>query len=362
MKLLVVGLNHKTAPIELREQVAVSLSDLVSRARNLKLSHDLNEIVLLSTCNRVEIYAAPAHQSDRTSSLFQLLCPEPCDLSSHAYVYEDLEAARHLFRVAAGLDSMVLGETEITGQVKQAYELARGAQLTGGMLNRVFQTTFQVVKEIRTRTRIGRGATSVGGVVVQLAERIFAHDLSKQSVMIIGAGQMGEACVRHLAKKGPRSILVSNRAFARAVQLAGEFGGRAVRFEDRLSAMTDADIVVVSTACPKPWLQHAEVESVMALRRNRPLFMLDISVPRSIDTGVQRLDNVYLYNIDDLKVVVCENENSRKQELALCNGIIGDRAVTLMEKLNRGQRRLYEAERLQFQPGWVSQGGAIGSA
>ena len=334
MKLLVLGLNHKTASVEVREQLAVGQSDLVSRAQDLKLRHGLNEIVLLSTCNRVEIYATPGRQSDRASSLIQLFFEDKRDLSPPIYFHEDAEAARHLFRVAAGLDSMVFGETEITGQVKKAYEMARGAQLTGSILNRVFQNAFQVVKEIRTRTGIGRGATSVGSVAAELAERIFTHDISKQSVMIVGAGQMGEACVRHLAKKGARSILVSNRSSDRAVQLAAEFGGRAVRFEERLTAMSGADIVVGSTAGTEPWLQRADLENVMVARRNRPLFLIDISVPRSIDAAVHLVDNVYLYNIDDLKAIVCQNVRNRKQELAVCDRIIEDRSAALMEKLN----------------------------
>ena len=357
MKLLVVGLNHKTASVELRDQVAVSLSDLALRARQVKLRDDLDEIVLLSTCNRVEIYATSSAQRGRTSSLLQSLCAEPCDFPSHTYFYEDFDALKHLFRVAAGLDSMVLGETEITGQVKRAYESARSAQLTGGILNRVFQNAFSVVKELRTHTGIGRGATSVGSVAAELAEKIFTHDLSKQSVMIIGAGQMGEACVRHLAKKGARSILVSNRSFARAVQLAGEFGGLAVPFEDCFTAMTGADIVLASTASPKPWLRQADLESVMVRRRNRPLFLIDISVPRNIDAAVHRVDNVYLYDIDDLNAIVCENVRHREQELALCNRIIEDRAAALMEKLN-SRKALNEAG-LQFQSSWVPHGVAV---
>jgi glutamyl-tRNA reductase len=275
-----------------------------------------------------------------------------CDLGSHTYVYEDIDAMRHLFRVAAGLDSMVFGETEITGQVKKAYEIAHGAQLTKSILNRVFQNTFQAVKEIRTRTGIGHGATSVGSVAAELAARIFTHDPSKQSVMIVGAGQMGEACVRHLAKKGARSILVSNRSFGRAVQLAGEFGGQAVRFEDSLTAMAGADIVVASTAGTKPWLHRADLESVMVARRNRPLFLIDISVPRNIDPAVQHVDSVYLYNIDDINAIVSQNELNRKQELALCNRIIDDRATALMERLNF--RKEPNERGRQLQSSWVS--------
>jgi glutamyl-tRNA reductase len=361
MKFFVVGLNHNTAPVQLREQLAVNSSDLVSRARHVKRFGDLHEIVLLSTCNRVEIYATASNQRHLTSSLLQSLCVEPRDLRPHMYICEDLEAARHLFRVAAGLDSMVLGETEITGQVKKAYEIARGAQFTGGTLNRVFQKAFQVVKEIRTRTGIGRGATSVGGAAVELAEKIFPHDLSNQSTIILGAGQMGESCFRHLIKRGARSILVSNRSFDRAVELAAQFGGRAVRFEDRLTAIADADIVVASTGCPKTLLHRADIEHVMLARRNRPLILIDISVPRNVAPDVQQLDNVYLYNIDDLNAIVCENMRNREQELALCNQLIETRAATLMEKLDSRKEQPNESG-LQFQPNWLSHGAAIGAA
>src|SRR6185436_2177187 len=183
---------------------------------------------------------------------------ETLDVSSHLYVKEGSEAVHHLYSVASGLDSMVLGETEITGQVKLAYQAAQEAKLTGRVLNRVFQTALQTAKEIRTLTGIGRGATSVGSVAVELAERIF-KDLSKKTVMIVGAGKMGEACVRHLNKKGARSVLVSNRSFERAQTLAAEFGGRAVRFEDCLAAMAEADIVVSSTGCPQTVLQRDDI-------------------------------------------------------------------------------------------------------
>src|SRR6266699_2584005 len=220
MKLFAAGLSHKTAPVELREQLAVDQAELADRARKLKSRGELDEIVLLSTCNRVELYGTTQRSSSDIKSLFQCLSSEARKLDTYIYLHEDVDAARHLFRVTAGLDSMVLGETEITGQIKKAYELARSAQLTGGILNRVFQKAFQVAKEIRTRTLIGRGAASIGGVAVELAEKIFPNGLSSQPVLIIGAGQMGQACIRHLAKKGARSILVSNRSFDRALHLA----------------------------------------------------------------------------------------------------------------------------------------------
>jgi glutamyl-tRNA reductase len=254
-------------------------------------------------------------------------------------VKEDAEAARHLFRVASGLDSMVLGETEITGQVKTAYETARAAQLTGPTLNRAFQKAFQTAKEIRTQTTIGLGAASVGSVAVQLAERIFGHGLARQKVMIIGAGQMGETCVRHLAKKGTKSILVSNRSFERAVKLAREFGGEAVRFEQCLQRMISADIVVAAAGCPNTLLRRVDVENLMRARKNQPLFLIDIAVPRNIDAAVQSLEGVYLYNIDALQALVNENVRFRQQDLAKCAPIIDARVSALMDKLDEGNHK-----------------------
>lgn len=352
MKFFVEGVNYKTAPVELREQLAVKLSNLVSRARHAKEVQKLEEILLLSTCNRVEIYGTVSGRLPRTSSVLRSLCVEPLDLRSHDYFYEDAQAVRHLFRVTAGLDSMVLGETEIAGQVKNAYEAARAAQHTGATLNRVFQKAFQTAKEIRARTGIGRGATSVGSVAVELAAKVFRDDFSARSIIIIGAGQMGEACVRHLAKKGARSVLVSNRSIDHAVRLAREFNGQAVRFEECNVAMADADIVIAATGCPKTLLARSDVEALMARRRNRPLILIDISVPRNIEASVQSLDNVFLYNVDDLEEIVRENVCAREQQVVLCHQIIDTHAVALMEKLNLEKERHYDAY-LQTQPGWV---------
>lgn len=216
----------------------------------------------------------------------------------------------------------------------------------------------RVVKEIRTSTGIGRGETSIGGAGVELAEKILGNDLSRQSVMIIGAGQMGEACLRHLSKKGGRSILVSNRSFDRSAELAGQFGGRAVRFEDCLAAMAGADIVVASTGCPKTLLHRADIERVMATRRNRPLILVDISVPRNIDPEAQGIENVFLYNIDDLNAIVGENVRNRERKLVFCNRIIETRAAALMEKLSFEEARLYQTE-AELHDGWMSQPAAF---
>ncbi len=359
MKLFVAGLSYKTAPVELREKLAVHPSRQRCYGCRLKIAGNLSEVVLLSTCNRVEIYGVSSWVNGKVHRLFQLLSASDVDFTPHLYVKEGAEAAQHLFEVAGGLDSMVIGETEITGQVKQAYQAAQEAKLTGRVTNRLFQTALQTAKEIRTKTGIGRGATSVGSVAVELAERIFDKNLSEKTVMIIGAGKMGEACVRHLAKKGARSVLVSNRSFERAQNLAAEFGGRALRFEECLEGMTEADIVVSSTGSPQMILRHDDLAAVMPTRRNRPLFLIDIAVPRDIDTDVQQLDNVYLYNVDHLEAIVRENVRSREQELAKCSSIISERTAALMPRLTP-QREATPNSPAQPEAGWALGGAVLG--
>jgi glutamyl-tRNA reductase len=363
MKLFVAGLSYKTAPVELREKLAVHPSMLRCHGCRLRVGGNLAEVVLLSTCNRVEVYGVTPKVNGNIHRLFQQLSTSDVDFGPHLYIKEGAEAVRHLFSVVSGLDSMVIGETEITGQVKQAYLAAQGAKLTGRVTNRLFQTALQAAKEIRTQTNIGRGATSVGSVAVELAERIFDHDLSAKTVMIIGAGKMGEACVRHLAKKGARSVLVSNRSYDRAVNLATEFGGRAVRFDDCLGAMAEADIVVSSTGCPTTILHRPEVASVMSARRNRPLFLIDIAVPRDIDADVDQLENVFLYNVDHLEAIVRENVRQREQELVRCQAILQERTTALMAKLAPAPERPDVSRHLSM-PGWATPGAAqlVGAA
>ena len=333
MKLFVAGLSYKTAPVALREKLAVHPSRLRCHGCRLKLGGNLAEVVVLSTCNRVEIYGVAPTINGNAKRLFEHLAGGEADFTPYLYLKQGADAVQHLLSVASGLDSMVIGETEITGQVKQAYQAAQEAKLTGRVTNRLFQTALQVAKEIRTQTGIGRGATSVGSVAVQLAERIFDQDLSGKTVMIIGAGKMGEACIRHLAKRGARSVLVSNRSYDRALNLATEFGGRAVRFDECLEAMAQADIVVSSTGAPQTILHRAEVASVMTGRANRPLFLIDIAVPRDIEAEVDQLDNVYLYNVDHLEAIVRENVQHREQELVRCRAILAERTAALMPRL-----------------------------
>jgi glutamyl-tRNA reductase len=330
MKIFVAGLSYKTAPVELREKLAVHPTRLHCQGCRLKLGANLSEVVVVSTCNRVEIYGVTPEVNGNIHGIFRHLAGSDFDFSPYLYVKEGAEALQHLFSVVSGLDSMVIGETEITGQVKLAYQAAQGAKLTGRVLNRVFQTALQTAKKVRTETGIGRGATSVGSVAVELAEKIFDRDLSQKTVMILGAGKMGEACVKHLNKKGARSVLVSNRSYERAQGLAAEFGGRAIRFDDYLKAMEEADIVVSSTGCPHTILHREDVAQVMQARRNRPLVLIDIAVPRDIAADVQQLNNVYLYDVDDLGVIVRENVKHREQELARCQEIILENAREVM--------------------------------
>jgi len=351
MKFFVAGLSYKTAPVEVRERLAIHASRLQCSSCRLKLGGGLSEVVLVSTCNRVEIYGV-AFGAAAPQLFSHLPAGADLDLTPYLYFKEDAEAVEHLFSVVSGLDSMVIGETEITGQIKQAYLAAQSAKLTGKILNRVFQTALQTAKEIRSRTNIGRGATSVGSVAVELAEQIFGRSLSEKTVMILGTGKMGEACVRHLCKKSAGSVLVSNRSFERAETLAAEIGGRAIRFDNYLEAMVEADIVVSSTSCPHTILHREEVAKVIAARRHRPLVLIDIAVPRDIAADVQDLDDVYLYDVDDLQGIVGENVRSREQELVRCAAIIAQRRDGIMAKISPPQEPFYDRDQ-QPQPGWA---------
>jgi glutamyl-tRNA reductase len=331
MKLFAAGISHKTAPVEVREQLAVRPSHLVDAAEVLKLFGHLDEVVLLSTCNRVEIYGTTRQATGHIKSLLQLLCAEPRDLNPHIYLYEGAAAVRHLLSVAAGLDSLALGETEITGQIKNAYEIARNAGLTGRVLNRLFQRAFQATKEIRTRTGIGRGAVSIKSSAVEL---IGKTDLSQQSIMILGAGEMAESSVRLLVKKGAQSIFISNRSFDRALDLATRCGGEAVCFGYCLFEMREVDVVIAATSSAETLLSRNDIENLMKARRNRPLLLIDLSVPRNIDPAVTGLENVSLYNIDDLQGLARQGVQARERELTACDQIIEAHVAALTEKLH----------------------------
>src|SRR6266480_3937327 len=341
MNLFAAGISHKTAPVELREQLAVKQSAIADHAFVLKCFGHLDEIVLLSTCNRVEIYGTTRQATGHIKSLLQLLCAEPGDLDPHIYLYEDAAAVRHLLRVAAGLDSMVLGETEITGQIKNAYEIARNAGLTGRVLNRLFQRAFQATKEIRTRTGIGRGTVSIKSTAVEL---IGKTDLSQQSIMVLGAGEMAENCVRLLLKKGAQSIFISNRSFDRAFDLAIRYGAKAVCFGDCLFGMRDVDVVIAAISSPETLLNRADVENVMKARGQRPLLLIDLSVPRNIEAAVGDLDGVSLYNIDNLEALARAGLRNRERELATCHRIIDAHVQASVEKLDSESERIHSLD------------------
>jgi glutamyl-tRNA reductase len=347
MKLFAAGISHKTAPVELREQLAVKQSEIVDLAFVLKCFGHLDEIVLLSTCNRVEIYGTTRQATGHIKSLLQLLCAEPRELDDYIYVHEDADAVRHLLRVAPGLDSLVLGETEITGQIKNAYEIARNAGLTSRVLNRLFQRAFQATKEIRSRTGIGRGAVSIKSAAVELVEKTLG-DLSRQSIMVIGAGQMAECCVRSLVKKGARSILIANRSFDRAIDLAIQCGGQAVCLGDCLFEMPDVDVVIAATSSPDSLLTRDDADNLMRSRHHRPLLLIDLSVPRNIDPAVRGLEHVALYNIDDLEAAARDAVRNREGELAACHRIIDTHVAALVEKLDTETGRRRETDETQL--------------
>ena len=332
MNLLVLGLSHHSAPVTLRERFAFAEARVPAVLQLLRDSKIVEEAVILSTCNRVEIYAATSLDAPKAFTElkeFLLKCHDYRDpLNDELYALGEPQSIQHLFKVASGLDSMVLGETEILGQLKKAYEVALGGGFTGGRLNKIFQRAFNVAKHIRTETNIQRGSVSVGSVAVELAEKIFSS-LRDRDVMIIGAGDTGEKTARALISRGARSVLVSNRSKERAIELAAELGGRAVDFNDWSKEFTKVDIVISSTSAPHYILDRVKLEPLMKARRNRPLLLVDIAVPRDIEPEVNFLENVYLYNIDDLQAIADDYLKQRQEEVARCMKIISEKAAAL---------------------------------
>ncbi len=330
MEILVVGLSHKTAPIELRERLNVSEQDLPKPLEMLGESTDLVERMLVATCNRVEVYAVSEGPVEGaveaiTDCLATYRNVPKTDFVDKLYVYIAGEAVRHVFRVASSLDSMVVGEPQILGQVKTAYSTAQAREATGIILNNLLEQAFHVAKRVRSETGIASSAVSVSSAAVELARKIFG-DLTGRSVLILGAGEMAELALRHLLDDGVRSVLVANRSYDRAVALARQFHGRAVTFESFRQEMVGADIVISATSAPHVILKKEDMQAIIQQRRHRPIFLIDIAVPRDIDPGCNAVDNVYLYNIDDLQSVVEANLKERKREAERAEVII-DREV-----------------------------------
>lgn len=317
-----MGLNHETAPVEVREHFAVPAERLGARARELTRLSTIAEGVVVSTCNRVEFYVAA---EDRQTGLEILRghLAEGRDHGDMQHLYERCgdEAKQHLFALVCGLDSMVLGETEIFGQVKDAYKQALEAGATKGVLNRLFQKSFAVGKRIRTHTRIQMGATSVGNVAVDLAEKIFGN-LKGSRVMIIGAGETSRMVAQSMLSRGASGITVTNRSIERAESLAVELGAEVVPFDSWEDTLAKVDVVVSSTGAPEPVLHAAQIEEVRRKRKFRPLFLIDIAVPRDIEPEAGEIEEVYLYDIDKLKQLADEARKSRAQQVQICEQMI----------------------------------------
>jgi glutamyl-tRNA reductase len=333
MSVVLVGLSHRSAPVELRERFAFAEARIPATLEQLRGEGIADEAVILSTCNRVEIYAAtslePANAFAELKQFLTKIHDYRDPLTDELYTLAEPQSLEHLFKVACGLDSMVLGETEILGQLKQAYELALQHRHTGGRLNKAFQRAFNVAKHVRTKTNIQRGSVSVASVAVELAEKIF-NSLNDHEVMVIGAGDTSEKTARALLSRGARSIIVANRSFDRAQVLAKDLGGRAVSFDNWAAEFEKVDIVISSTAAPHHILDRAKLEPLMKLRRNRPLLLIDIAVPRDIDSDVNFLENVYLYNVDDLQTIADDYLKQRKEEIVRCEAIITEKVKALL--------------------------------
>jgi glutamyl-tRNA reductase len=334
MSVVVIGLSHRSAPVELREQFAFAESKIPDALEQLRESGLIAEGVVLSTCNRVEIYAAtPQHPDDQFFARVKKFLVEhhayAGELGDELYTFAEPHSLQHLFKVAAGLDSMVIGETEIFGQLKRAYDIAFTHKHTGARLNKAFQRAFNVAKHIRTATNIQRGSVSVMSAAVELAEKIFTK-LAAHEVLVIGAGETSEKTARALLSRGARGVVVTNRSPERATALAAELGGRTVPFENWPEAFAQIDIAISSTAAPDHILDRAKLQPLLKQRQHRPLLLIDIAVPRDIAPDVSELDNVYLYNVDDLKAIADEYLKLRHEELDRCNAIIAEKVAALL--------------------------------
>ncbi|MBI2205626.1 MAG: glutamyl-tRNA reductase [Candidatus Rokubacteria bacterium] len=317
MTVFVAGISHRTAPVALREQLAVEEDKLREILRDLGETGAFGEVVVLSTCNRVEVYGVADVPGEARATAFRQLARhrgiDMTALEPHLYTYVDGDAIRHVFRVAASLDSMLVGEPQIGGQVKDAFALAQSCETVGPTLHRVFSQAFAVAKKVRTETEIGRHAVSVSFAAVELAKKIFAA-LDGKAVLLVGAGKMGGLAARHLVEQGAFPIYVANRTWARAQDMARTLSGTAVPFADLETAMRSVDIVITSTGSPEPLIGVDLVTRVLHGRRARPLFFIDIAVPRDVAAGVGALPDVYCYDVDELKQVVDANLRERLRE------------------------------------------------
>ncbi len=350
-ELHLVGLNYKTAPVEVRERFALTDPAVLEKGV-VDLTGPVRECMILSTCNRVELLAVS--QGDARAALLESWAgargEAAAALQPYTYAYRGQEAVRHLFTVASSLDSMVLGEPQILGQLKEAYRCALEKRQAKGILNRLLHKAFSVAKRVRTETAIASSAVSISYAAVELAKRIF-DDMTKTHAMLIGAGEMAELAATHLVNAGIASVRVSNRTFERAVQLARQYDGQAVPFDALPEHLAQVDIVISSTGAHEPIIRADDMREVLRKRKNKPMFFIDIAVPRDIDPEVNGLDNIYLYDIDDLKEVVEENLANRREEALRGHAIVAEETAifcawlesldlqpTIVELIRRGER------------------------
>jgi glutamyl-tRNA reductase len=334
MNIVLLGLNHKTAPIELRERLAIGPQQLEEATRSLVQAPGILEGMILSTCNRVELLTSQTpdapHLLNYVGNYFDI---DPQQLAPHIYEYRQEHAVRHLFRVACSLDSMVIGEPQILGQVKSSYLAARSAGAVRGHLDKVLQRAFVVAKRVRSETEIGNSSVSIASVAVELARKIFGS-LQEKKVLLVGAGKMSEQAARHLVNHGAGTVLVANRTHERAEQMAQRFGGRAIRFEDIYSSADQADIIITSTGSTQPVFRREHAHHFLQQRRGRPMFFIDIAVPRDVDPEVNKLDGIFLYDIDDLQSVAGSHLKERTRAAELAEAMI-------VAEVDKYQRRLH---------------------
>ena len=334
MALLALGINHKTAPVEVRERVAFAPEKLAEALHEARLKAELSEVAILSTCNRTELYCSTELAGTRAllEWLGQYHGLDVEELNRCSYAHWNEDAVRHMMRVACGLDSLVLGEPQILGQLKSAYSVSQEEGLASIELGRLFRSTFSVAKEVRTRTAIGQNPVSVAYAAVSLAQHIFA-DLASSRALLIGAGETIELVARHLKRAGVQQITVANRTLARALAVAEEFDGRAVELSQIPEELPQTDILIASTASQLPILGKGAVEAALKKRKHRPIFMVDIAVPRDIEPQVAELDDVYLYTVDDLREVIEENQRERQSAAQEAEAIIETGQVDYMRQL-----------------------------
>ncbi|MGQ9920130.1 MAG: glutamyl-tRNA reductase [Desulfobacca sp.] len=326
MTLVIIGLNHKTAPVELREKLAALAPEPAAAYQYLRALQTVPEALFYATCNRVEILFASPEPETAIPQVRQLFLAQGDEADVQAlqqalYIYCEGEAVSHLFQVACGLDSMVVGEPQILGQIKAAYRQGTAQQATGPLLNRLLHKTFSVAKKVRSETGIGGLAVSVSYAAVELARKIFGS-LTDKTGLLIGAGEMAELAVEHLKRQGVARLIVANRTVARGLELASRFQGQAVSLAELPEQLLQADIVISSTGAPEMILTKDQIKGVMRRRKQRPLFLIDIAVPRDLDPAINELDNVYLYNIDDLQGVIQANLHHRQEEAVKAQRII----------------------------------------